>query len=107
MKKILGIGVGIVENSRIENIMQKTYNSRFVTRVLHFKEREEFNKKIDITAKSIYLSSRFSKKIIYIYQIYRWAYKEALTKASGRKDLVFSKIHLIKDANGFLFFFLD
>ena len=32
----------------------------------------------------------------YLFQI-RWAFKESLVKASGRKDLIFSSMYLEKD----------
>lgn len=59
MSKIYGIGADIIKNSRMENILLKSYNSRFISRVLHCKEIEILNEKIDIKTKATFLSSRF------------------------------------------------
>jgi len=38
MMKILGVGVDLVEISRIHHILQMNYRRRFLTKVLHPKE---------------------------------------------------------------------
>ncbi|EGR28777.1 hypothetical protein IMG5_169130 [Ichthyophthirius multifiliis] len=84
MKGIYGIGTDIVKNIRIQRIIQASIKQRFLNKVLHQIEIDEFNNKTDIQMQVRYLASR-------------WAYKESLVKASGRKDLIFNHIYLEKD----------
>jgi len=71
--------------ARIKRIMSRSeyaYN-RFLTGVYHKVEIDEFKEKGDEQVQLQYLASRF-------------ALKEALVKASGRKDLDYPGIYLLK-----------
>lgn len=72
--KFLGIGIDICKVSRIQKIMEKPYWDKFVNRVLS--EPEQLRKN-----NAEFVASR-------------WAVKEALVKATGNKELVFSKIEV-------------
>lgn len=82
---ILGIGVDLCKVSRIQRIITKNdyHYNRFLTGVYHQTEVEEFKAKQDEAVKLQYLASRF-------------ALKEALVKASGRRDLDYTGIYLFK-----------
>jgi len=84
---IFGLGVDIVKTPRLLKILMSPYSERFLHKVLHINELEEIRSKASIEQKSIYLASR-------------WCYKEACVKASGRKDLIFPKMFLVKDELG-------
>lgn len=84
---IFGIGVDIIKNPRIRNILLSNYSERFLNRVLHPKEITELKAKQDIDQQTLYLASR-------------WSFKEACVKASGRKDLIFPKMYLEKEPSG-------
>lgn len=45
MNKIFGIGTDIVSNARIAGILSSPIKQRFLNKVLHPKEIEEFNTK--------------------------------------------------------------
>ena len=82
--KILGIGVDIVDNRRIENSLK---NNRFKNRVYNTKELRQSNLSKN---KVNYFSKRF-------------AAKEAFTKALGtgfRENLNFKDIVIMNDAMG-------
>jgi len=99
----VGIGTDITKNSRIEHILQQSFKTRFIERVLHIKEIDEFHKKTDLKSQARFLASRFFL-LFYKKESFknskRWAYKEALVKASSRKDLIYSGIYLKKDKSG-------
>jgi len=59
MIKIFGIGVDIARNSRFENLLQKSHKTRFLSRVLHSKEIEDFHTNNDLKSQARYLASRF------------------------------------------------
>ena len=87
--KILGVGVDIIENSRIKNSIK---SKSFITRT--FGSREiKFSKKI--SNKSNFFSKRF-------------AAKEAFAKSLGtgfRKDLNFKDIEILNDKMGKPYYF--
>lgn len=85
--KILGIGVDLVRNSKIRHFMQQSYAQRFLKKFLHHQEMEFLEKIENDKQKVEYLASR-------------WAVKEALNKAIGRKELHFSEIRIAKDDEG-------
>lgn len=58
MNKIFGIGTDIIRNSRIENLLQRPYKKRFISRVLHSVEIEEFNNITSLKLQARYLASR-------------------------------------------------
>lgn len=78
--KIVGIGLDLCKISRIKNIRQKPYWSRFLDRVLHQ------NEKLSQTTDEFVAS--------------RWAAKEAIVKATGLKELPYRQIEVHKGANG-------
>ena len=82
--KIIGIGVDIVNNTRIRNLIK---NKGFISRIFSKKEIDQSKK---IKNKVNYYSKRF-------------AAKEALSKAIGtgfRKGLNFKDITILKDKLG-------
>lgn len=85
--KIWGIGVDLVQNSRISNVLDKSHARRFLTRVLHPEELSLFD-----TIKPHRIQVQFVAS--------RWAVKEAAVKAVGRRELVFSELKIIKDEHG-------
>ena len=92
--KIFGVGIDIVKNSRIQNILQKTTSDRFLQKALHEKEIEKL-KTISVEKKYIeYVASR-------------WAVKESLVKALKRKDLDFASVWIQNDENGAPSLFLE
>lgn len=85
--KVFGIGIDIVQNKRIESVLAKTSALRFITKVLHSDEIQQFD-----TLKQDKIRTQFVAS--------RWAVKEATVKALGRKELVFSDLKIIKDQTG-------
>jgi phosphopantetheine--protein transferase-like protein len=85
-KYIKGIGVDITKVNRFFNLINK-YEKNFTHKVLHLKEINEYHKLTSINMKAKFLASR-------------WSYKEAIVKASGNKQLIFSKIYLEKNLDG-------
>ena len=85
--KISGIGVDLIKNSRMEKIIQGKTCKRFLNKVLNVKEIEEFNDKKNIQQQTNYLASR-------------WSFKEAMVKATGRRDLIFPHMFLNKNSEG-------
>ena len=82
--EILGIGIDIIENSRIENSIK---NNLFIKRI--------FSKKEIIISKKIKNKKNYYSK--------RFAAKEALAKSIGtgfRNDLNFSDISIVNDKFG-------
>ena len=82
--KILGIGVDIIENSRIK---RSILNKKFINRIFSKQEISKLNK---INNKIAYFSKRF-------------AAKEAFSKALGtgfREDLNFNDISVVNDKYG-------
>lgn len=77
---ISGIGVDICKIPRIAGILRKTYAGRFLEKVLHTSEN-----KLENTAE---------------YVAGRWAAKEALVKATGRRDVIFSQVEITYNALG-------
>lgn len=70
--KILGIGIDLVKNSKIQNAVNKNYAERFIKKFLHPKELEKY-----------FSIQKDEQKVTYLAS--RWAIKEALNKAIGRK----------------------
>ncbi|CAK89475.1 unnamed protein product (macronuclear) [Paramecium tetraurelia] len=83
MKAIKGIGVDIVNNQRMLNIIKAQYAERFLVKVLHPSEIEQFKGKSTIQLQQQFLASR-------------WAVKEALVKASSFKELVFPEVEICR-----------
>ena len=82
--KIIGIGVDIVDNSRLKNSIK---NKNFISRIF---SKKEINQSKKIKNKVNYYSKRF-------------AAKESLSKALGtgfRKGLNFKDISIVKDKFG-------
>lgn len=70
--KIFGIGVDLVQNSRIRNALTKSHAKRFLSRVLHQDELQHYDTiKMD--------------RVQVQYVASRWAVKEAVVKAIGRR----------------------
>jgi len=70
--KILGIGIDLVKNTRMQNIVMEKYAKRFLSKFLHPQEL------------TFYMNIEHpEKKVQFIAS--RWAVKEALNKAIGRK----------------------
>ncbi len=89
--KILGIGVDIVENSRIQKQLK---NKNFITRIFSKKE--------------ILHAEKIKNKVSYYAK--RFAAKEALSKAIGtgfRKGLNFKDIMIINDKYGKPYYHLN
>ncbi len=87
--KILGIGVDVIENKRIKNLMK---NKRFILRTFGKKELE--------------LSKRSLNKVNYFAK--RFAAKEALAKAIGtgfRNNLNFRNIEILNNTLGKPYYF--
>ncbi len=84
--RVLGVGTDIVSVDRILKIIQRgpAYEKRFLSKVFHQVEFEEYYKKDDDTLKSQYLASR-------------WALKEASVKACGDKRLYYPGLYLQKE----------
>lgn len=82
----IGVGIDIVKNSRMAAILSNSTKMRFLDKALH---PEEIEKLLAIEKKeeSIKMASEFLAS--------RWAVKEALVKASSRKDVLFHEV-LIK-----------
>ena len=82
--RIIGIGVDIVDNTRIKNSIK---NKKFISRIF---SKNEINKSKKIKDKNNYYSKRF-------------AAKESLSKAIGtgfRNDLNFKDITIVNDKYG-------
>lgn len=86
---IKGVGIDIIENSRILNLLK--HQSRFLNKVLHESE---------IKILSEYVLEK--KKIQFIAS--RWALKESLVKATKNKYIVFSKVYLNKSNDDYSIF---
>ena len=89
--KILGIGVDIIENKRIRNLIN---NKSFVSRT--FGEKE------------MYLAKKFKNKINYYAK--RFAAKEAFAKSLGtgfRNNLNFKDIEILNDKVGKPYFLIS
>ncbi len=87
MNFIKGVGIDITKIPRFTRLITQKYFPNFLNKALHPKEIEEFNKLKTDEMKSKYLASR-------------WSYKEALVKATGNKNIIFSKVYLKKSENG-------
>ncbi len=70
--KIFGIGVDLVQNSRIRNVLTKSHAKRFLVRVLHQDELKHYD---TINMDRVQIQ----------YVASRWAVKEAVVKALGRR----------------------
>jgi len=90
--KVIGIGVDLVANSRLQSIIQRAHKDRFLSKVLHTSEITLFNQKLNLQQQTQYLASR-------------WACKEAIVKASQIKDIHFPSIEIRSQGNGTLIMF--
>tara|TARA_B100001175_G_scaffold315260_1_gene326415 strand:- start:737 stop:1120 length:384 start_codon:yes stop_codon:yes gene_type:complete len=82
--KIVGIGVDIVDNSRLKNLIK---NKNFISRIF---SKKEINYSKNIKSKTNYFAKRF-------------AAKESLSKAIGtgfRKGMNFKDISIVNDKYG-------
>src|SRR5688572_28360110 len=86
MNRIMGIGIDMTRISRFHRLIEK-YEERFVYKTLHLKEVEQYKSVSDLQQKSRFLASR-------------WAFKEALVKATGNKAIIFSSVYIEKDVRG-------
>lgn len=68
--KVFGVGIDLVKITRIEKILKKNYNQRFLMKVLHPSELAHFNNIKNLEYQADYVASR-------------WAAKEATVKALG------------------------
>lgn len=59
MNRIFGIGTDLAKNARFEEILLKSIRDRFLARVLHLSEIEDFNNKKDLKSQARFLASRF------------------------------------------------
>lgn len=84
---ILGIGVDIISNQRILQIITSTRKERFLHKVLHPLEIQTFNKKSTIEAQTQFQASR-------------WAAKEAIVKATQQRHLIFPDISVLSQNSG-------
>jgi len=80
--KICGTGIDIIEVDRIESILKQ--NKRFKNRVFTAKEIEYCE----------------SKKNRYEHYAVRFAAKEAVWKALGRRGIILKNIEIIKELDG-------
>lgn len=87
MNLIKGVGIDIAKIPRFKKILEAKYSNNFLNKVLHTEEIKEYEKLKNLDLKSRFLASR-------------WSFKEALVKASGNKQLTFSKVFLSKDETG-------
>lgn len=85
--KVLGIGVDLVQNSRIERVLSKSHARRFLTKVLNEEELTHYD------------TLRISRVQVQ-FVASRWAVKEAAVKALGRRNLIFNEMKIIKDEHG-------
>ena len=74
-----GIGIDIVSNARMSKLLAKSTADRFLQKALH---RSEIDK---------YKSIELEKNAVQ-YMASRWAAKEALVKATRRKDIDFASV---------------
>jgi phosphopantetheine--protein transferase-like protein len=87
MNKIRGIGIDIAHISRFKKIIADKHEQNFMKKVLHKLEIDEYNKKQCIDLKANFIASR-------------WSVKEALVKATGNKQIIFSYVYLEKENSG-------
>ncbi|MCL2025371.1 MAG: holo-ACP synthase [Leptospirales bacterium] len=77
-----GIGIDIVESKRIESLW-KAYGDHFLKKILSDDEIAAMPKKFPVQ----YIGGRF-------------ALKEAIVKASGKRDFAFNEISVLNDETG-------
>ncbi|KAM3135295.1 hypothetical protein pb186bvf_012593 [Paramecium bursaria] len=78
--KIIGIGVDIVSNQRMQKILTAQYAERFLVKTLHVNEINHI-KQMKANQEQFLAS--------------RWAIKESLVKASKNTDLIFPQIEIL------------
>ena len=88
--RILGVGTDIASVDRMLKIVKRggTFEERFIRRVLHEREIEEYREIGD---------NEEDKKRAAAYMASRWAFKEAMVKASGNTSLYYPGMYLKKD----------
>lgn len=59
MSRIFGIGTDLAKNARFEEILLKSIRDRFLARVLHSREIQDFNNKKDLKSQARFVASRF------------------------------------------------
>ena len=88
--RILGVGTDITSVERMLMIIKRggTFEERFIHRCLHQKEIEEYRN---------IGSDEEDKKRAAQYIASRWAFKEAMVKATGNTSLYYPGMYLKKD----------
>jgi holo-[acyl-carrier protein] synthase len=84
---IKGIGIDISKIQRFDKIIQTRYYLNFINKALSKEEIEEIQNLKTVEQKGKYLATR-------------WAAKEALVKATGNKQIIFSKVWIKKEETG-------
>ena len=87
MNLIKGVGIDIAKVSRFDRLLGQKYIEHFLNKALHPIEIEEIHSLKNKDLKAKYLASR-------------WSFKEALVKATGDKQITFSKVYLAKLSTG-------
>ena len=87
MNLIKGVGIDIAKIPRFNKLLEKKYIQNFLNKALHPIELEELNLLKNNDQKARYLASR-------------WSFKESLVKATGDKQIIFSKVYLKKLSTG-------
>lgn len=91
----IGIGVDIVRNARLLALFRRPTGERFITKAFHPTEIEKIR------------ALAADEKNLGEYLGSRWAAKEALVKASRRKELDFAAVMVAKNEDGSPFFALE
>lgn len=84
----IGIGVDIVKNARLLALFRKPAGERFVSKAFHPLEIERIRALAE------------DEKNLAEFLGSRWAAKEALVKASRKKELDFAAVRVAKNADG-------
>ncbi len=90
--RVLGIGTDITSVQRILTIIQRgsEHEDRFIAKVLHRREIEEY--------KELRVDDEFDRAARFLAS--RWAFKEAMVKASGSTSLHYPGMYLLKEVKG-------
>jgi holo-[acyl-carrier protein] synthase len=87
MNLIKGVGIDITKIPRFSRLLEQKYLNNFLNKALHPIEIQEIQNLKSNDLKARYLASR-------------WSFKEALVKATGDKQIIFSKVYLKKEQTG-------
>ncbi len=91
----IGIGVDIVRNARLLSLFRKPAGERFIAKAFHPLEIERIR------------ALNEDEKNLAEFLGSRWAAKEALVKASRKKELDFAAVRISKNADGSPYFDFD